>query len=83
MPLDYDITRKKFEEITRDIIEQTSQNLTLEEATLGFLDVANETMSRPMCNAVEVRGFAPSAHALASFGGTGGQHAYAIADKLG
>ncbi|KAE8330727.1 Hydantoinase B/oxoprolinase-domain-containing protein [Aspergillus sergii] len=83
MPLDYDITRKKFEEITREVNTQTSQNLTPEEVALGFLDIANETMSRPMRNATEVRGFAPSAHALASFGGAGGQHACAIADKLG
>ncbi|KAF7628420.1 Hydantoinase B/oxoprolinase-domain-containing protein [Aspergillus flavus] len=83
MPLDYDITRTKFEEITREVNTQTSQNLIPEEVALGFLDIANETMSRPMRNATEVRGFAPSAHALASFGGAGGQHACAIADKLG
>ncbi|EED17014.1 5-oxoprolinase, putative [Talaromyces stipitatus ATCC 10500] len=83
MPLDYEITAQKFQEITREINKQASQNLTPEEVALGFLNVGNETMSRPMRNATEVRGFAPSVHALVSFGGAGGQHACAIADKLG
>ncbi|KAE8140266.1 Hydantoinase/oxoprolinase [Aspergillus pseudotamarii] len=72
MPLDYEITRKKFEGITLEVNEQTSRNLTTDKVALGFLDVVNETISRPMRNVTEVQGFAPSTHALASFGGAGG-----------
>ncbi|KAJ5893853.1 hypothetical protein N7495_005544 [Penicillium taxi] len=82
-PLDYEIAKQKFDEITREINEQTNQTLSSEEVALGFLDVANETMTRPMRNATEVRGFAPSSHTLVSFGGAGGQHACAISNKLG
>ncbi|KAF7590075.1 hypothetical protein BBP40_003277 [Aspergillus hancockii] len=82
-PLDDEVTRRKFEDIPHEVNQQTSQNLTPEEVALGFLNVANETMSRPIRNATEARGFAPSAHVLASFGGAGGQHARAIAEKLG
>ncbi|EKV19060.1 5-oxoprolinase, putative [Penicillium digitatum] len=81
--LDLEITKRKFHDITREINEQTRQALTAEEVAFGFLDVANETMTRPMRNATEVRGFAPSSHTLVSFGGAGGQHACSIANKLG
>lgn len=50
-PLDADITAKKFEEITATINQHTSQSLTPQEVALGFLNVADETMSRPIRNA--------------------------------
>ncbi|KAL1847141.1 hypothetical protein Plec18167_001983 [Paecilomyces lecythidis] len=82
-PLDHEIVQTKFTEITEDFNAQTSQNLTPEEVALGFLNVANETMSRPIRNATEARGYAPEKHNLVSFGGAGGQHACSIAEKLG
>ncbi|KAI7778944.1 hypothetical protein LA080_001461 [Diaporthe eres] len=82
-PLDSDIVAAKFRDITQDFNQQTSQQLTPEEVALGFLNVANETMSRPIRNITEARGFSPEAHNLVSFGGAGGQHACSIADKLG
>ncbi|PYH85591.1 putative 5-oxoprolinase [Aspergillus uvarum CBS 121591] len=81
--LDYEITARKFTEITREINEQTGQTLSSEETALGFLNVANETMSRPIRNATEARGFHPEHHNLVSFGGAGGQHACSIATRLG
>ena len=50
-PLDAAVVKRKFTEITDDFNAQTSQNLTPEEVALGFLNVANETMSRPIRNA--------------------------------
>lgn len=82
-PLDPEIVSAKFEHITREFNQQTSQQLTPEEVALGFLNVANETMSRPIRNITEARGFSPEAHNLVSFGGAGGQHACSIAEKLG
>jgi 5-oxoprolinase (ATP-hydrolysing) len=82
-PLDPEIVAAKFKTITHDFNQQTSQQLTPEEVALGFLNVANETMSRPIRNITEARGFSPEAHNLVSFGGAGGQHACSIADKLG
>ncbi|KZL79982.1 hydantoinase b oxoprolinase [Colletotrichum incanum] len=82
-PLDTAVVEQKFAELTADFNAQTSQSLTPHDVALGFLDVANETMSRPIRNATEARGFAPENHHLVSFGGAGGQHACEIADKLG
>lgn len=133
-PLDIEIVKSKFKEITDVFNAQTDQNLTPEEVAQGFckqlldlfiltplylfgaheckvlrqvfqfpllmtthlnnkrnqsltlgiaVNVANETMSRPIRNATEARGFAPEKHNLVSFGGAGGQHACSIADKLG
>lgn len=82
-PLDYEATAQKFDEITNEINSQTGQSLTPEEVALGFLNVANETMSRPIRNATEARGYHPERHNLVSFGGAGGQHACSIAQRLG
>ncbi|KAH7068509.1 Hydantoinase B/oxoprolinase-domain-containing protein [Paraphoma chrysanthemicola] len=83
LPLDVDITQRKFQDLAADVTAQTGQNFSPEQLALGFLDVANETMSRPIRNATEARGFSPDKHNLVSFGGAGGQHACDIADKLG
>ncbi|KAK7211459.1 hypothetical protein V2G26_018637 [Clonostachys chloroleuca] len=82
-PLDVEVVKEKFQAITNEFNSQTSQKLTPEEVALGFLNVANETMSRPIRNATETRGYAPEDHDLVSFGGAGGQHACAISEKLG
>lgn len=49
-PLDVEVVKEKFQAIT-EFNSQTSQKLTPEEVALGFLNVANETMSRPIKNA--------------------------------
>ncbi|KAL1601734.1 hypothetical protein SLS60_006649 [Paraconiothyrium brasiliense] len=82
-PLDVDITRQKFIVLAEEVASQTGRHLSSEDVALGFLDVANEAMSRPIRNATEARGYIPEAHNLVSFGGAGGQHACSIADKLG
>jgi 5-oxoprolinase (ATP-hydrolysing) len=83
LPLDIEVTQQKFRDLAAEIATQTGQDYSAEQIALGFLDVANETMSRPIRNATEARGFSPNKHNLVSFGGAGGQHACAIADKLG
>lgn len=56
---------------------------TLTEVALGFVDVANEAMCRPIRALTQARGLDVSQHVLACFGGAGGQHACAIARQLG
>ncbi|KAJ5254058.1 hypothetical protein N7524_011238 [Penicillium chrysogenum] len=83
-PLDREVSRKLFEEITEKInSEHSVTQLTAEEVALGFLKVADESMTRPIRNLTEARGFETSAHHLASFGGAGGQHACNVAASLG
>jgi 5-oxoprolinase (ATP-hydrolysing) len=53
------------------------------ECALGFIKVANETMSRPIRSLTQARGFNPKNHILDIFGGAGAQHACSIARELG
>jgi len=86
-PLDVDAVRHQFSQLT-DTINNDPHNprgekLSAEEVALGFLDVANEVMVRPIREISIIRGFNIRKHILACFGGAGGQHAVAIARKLG
>ncbi|RTE77581.1 hypothetical protein BHE90_007940 [Fusarium euwallaceae] len=83
-PLDRDITKKLFQELTDKINTEHGQTrLTPEQVALGFLKVADESMTRPIRNLTEARGFETSSHHLACFGGAGGQHACNVAASLG
>ncbi|KAJ5586345.1 hypothetical protein N7450_006132 [Penicillium hetheringtonii] len=81
-PLDVQITRTKFTELADQINAETGQNKSPEEIALGFIQVANESMAKPIRALTEARGYDTSAHNLACFGGAGGQHACAIASSL-
>ncbi|KAK8116552.1 uncharacterized protein PG998_004833 [Apiospora kogelbergensis] len=83
LPLDLEIVAKKFEELTGQINRDTGRSMTTVEVAHGFIDVANESMSRPIRALTEARGFETAQHNLATFGGAGGQHACEIARKLG
>jgi 5-oxoprolinase (ATP-hydrolysing) len=78
-PLDYEASRKAFEEllvkVNADLISTGGKTKTVEELAIGFLEVANETMCRPIRSLTEAKGYRTSEHELAVFGGAGGQHA--------
>ena len=57
--------------------------MTAQEVANGFINVANESMSRPIRAITEARGYETAQHHLATFGGAGGQHACEMAEKLG
>lgn len=88
-PLDINATRDKFDELAKQInVYRKSQDplakdMTLEQIAQGFVNVANETMCRPIRQLTEMKGHETSNHALACFGGAGPQHACAIARSLG
>lgn len=83
MPLDYEIVREKFEELTERINRESGSSLTPYEVACGFINVANSAMARPIRALTEQRGFMTSDHNLSCFGGAGGQHATALAALLG
>ncbi len=56
---------------------------TVDEVAMGFVQVANEAMCRPIRALTQMKGYDAAAHVLACFGGAGGQHACAIATSLG
>ncbi|KAG6541304.1 hypothetical protein Mapa_017357 [Marchantia paleacea] len=88
-PLDVEATRAAFQELATSINvhrreqDPTSEDMSVEAIALGFLDVANEAMCRPIRQLTEMKGYETSKHALACFGGAGPQHACAIARALG
>lgn len=88
-PLDIDATREEFEKLARQINsyrksqDSSAKDMTVEEIAQGFVNVANETMCRPIRQLTEMKGHETSNHALACFGGAGPQHACAIARSLG
>ncbi|KAK8445607.1 hypothetical protein SEVIR_9G357100v4 [Setaria viridis] len=89
MPLDYEATRKAFEDLAAEINshrksqDPSVKDMTVEEIALGFVNVANETMCRPIRQLTEMKGHDTKNHALACFGGAGPQHACAMARSLG
>lgn len=83
LPLDREVVTKRFEELTAQICADTGRSMTAHEVANGFIDIANESMCRPIRALTEARGFETSEHILSSFGGAGGQHACEIAAKLG
>jgi 5-oxoprolinase (ATP-hydrolysing) len=86
-PLDVDAARKAMADLTEEInaycVAAGLPSMTLEEVALGFIQVANEVMVRPIREISVMRGFDIKAHILATFGGAGPQHACAVARTLG
>ncbi|KAI0219976.1 5-oxoprolinase [Lamellibrachia satsuma] len=91
-PLDLAQATAAFTTLTQQVNEFTRSQtegdprkppLTMEQVAMGFIQVANETMCRPIRSLTQGRGHDTSRHALTCFGGAGGQHACAIARSLG
>jgi len=75
-----------FDQLTETINEFNAASgkvMTKEEVAMGFIAVANEAMCRPIRALTQGKGYDTAKHALACFGGAGGQHACAIARSLG
>lgn len=88
-PLDLNATRCDFEKLAKQINayrksqDPGATDMTVEEIAQGCINVANETMCRPIRQLTEMKGHETRNHALACFGGAGPQHACAIARSLG
>lgn len=79
IPIDMEAARAALEVILRLLPNPTPP----EELLTGFLDIANERMADAVRKISIREGYNPSDYALVAFGGAGGQHACAIAEKLG
>lgn len=88
-PLDLESTREAFCKLADTINsyrrekDPSSRDMSVEEIALGFIDVANEAMCRPIRELTEMKGHETRKHTLVCFGGAGPQHACAIARALG
>lgn len=78
-PLDAEVVREKFVALAAEIGGDRSPEAVAE----GFLDVAIENMVNAIKTISVARGYDVPQYALSCFGGAGGQHACAIADRLG
>uniref|UniRef100_A0A7S3ECR6 5-oxoprolinase n=3 Tax=Rhodosorus marinus TaxID=101924 RepID=A0A7S3ECR6_9RHOD len=93
-PLDVEATKLAFDKLTKEVnafemLQQETRkgyiarHFTPEQVAIGFVQVANETMCRPIRSLTEAKGFDVRTHVLSCFGGAGGQHACSVARSLG
>ncbi|MBL4621063.1 MAG: aminotransferase class V-fold PLP-dependent enzyme, partial [Immundisolibacteraceae bacterium] len=81
--IDAGASRKALLSRTEQINRATGDNLSVEQVALGYLQIANQQMAKPIRSVSVARGYDLRDHALVSFGGAGGLHAGELATILG
>lgn len=79
LPLDTAAAEQRLQELCAQLPTPT-EPLALAQL---LLDLANEAMADAIRQISVRKGYDPAQHALVAFGGAGGQHACAVAEKLG
>ena len=82
-PLDADITKAKFTDLSNQITADTGDTRGPEEVAAGFTEIAVANMANAIKKISVQRGYDVTEYVLNVFGGAGGQHACAVADALG
>ncbi|MBX3438472.1 MAG: hydantoinase, partial [Planctomycetaceae bacterium] len=83
-PLDREAVARQLQALCREVAAAPSgRNYETQQLAEGFLEIANANMVRAIRRISVARGYDPADHVLVTFGGAGGQHACAIARKLG
>jgi 5-oxoprolinase (ATP-hydrolysing) len=80
--LDRDASIKAFEQLAVEINSERETPLSVMQIAQGFIDVANDAMSKPIREVSIAQGHDITKHKLVCFGGAAGQHACAIAKSL-
>lgn len=75
--------REKLDTLMQTITQATGDRPDEAGLLQGFLDIANERMANAIRRVSVRKGVDPRDYALVAFGGAGGQHACAIAGRLG
>ena len=83
IPVDREPAAAALDEVRRELQRRTGEIARPEAILEGFLEIANERMAEAIRRISIRRGYDPADHALVAFGGAGGQHACAVADRLG
>jgi 5-oxoprolinase (ATP-hydrolysing) len=83
IPLNLRAASERLEELLARLHERTGERPKPGALLAGLLEIANERMADAIREVSLRRGYDPAAHALVAFGGAGGQHACAIAARLG
>ncbi|MFI9830298.1 hydantoinase B/oxoprolinase family protein [Streptomyces sp. NPDC051913] len=82
-PLDAELVRERFAELTREIHERTGDDRTPEQVAEGYLQIAVANIANAVKRISVQKGHDVTRYALTTFGGAGGQHACMVADSLG
>ncbi|MER6571562.1 hydantoinase B/oxoprolinase family protein [Streptomyces sp. NPDC001093] len=82
-PLDEGAVRARFTELAEQTAAATGRRRSPEEVAAGFLDIAVLNIANAVKKISVQRGRDITRYALVAFGGAGGQHACAVADRLG
>jgi 5-oxoprolinase (ATP-hydrolysing) len=83
VPIDVRPAREALEAVRRRLRTETAEEADPDALLEGFLEIANERMADPIRGVSLRRGYDPAEHVLVAFGGAGGQHACAVAERLG
>ena len=83
IPVDVSAAESALEDLLDSMAGAGRERPGRNDLLLGLLEIANERMSEAMQSISIREGAAPADHVLVPFGGAGGQHACAIADRLG
>lgn len=82
-PIDPGIVAERFADLAAAIAAETGQQLAPQDLAEGFVKIAVASMAQAIRKISVARGHDVTSHALACFGGAGGQHACLVADALG
>ncbi len=82
LALDSQRPRVALQEVSAQLA-QLGEVCSAESVAEGFFDVANASMADAIARVSVARGLDPRRHGLVVFGGAGGQHACAVAERLG
>ena len=83
--LDLKIVQRKFRSLVAAIARArpAAAKMSAESVALGFIEIAVDSMANAIKEISVQRGYDVTAYTLQCFGGASGQHACAVADKLG
>lgn len=82
LPVDIEAAEAAFAEVLT-ALQETAESPGRDELLEGFRAIADERMAEAIRSISVRRGYDPADYALVAFGGAGGQHACAVAERLG
>ncbi len=83
LPIDPGRARLALETVRETVRREAGEDTDPDVLLAGFLEIANQRMADAIRAVSLRRGYDPVDFALVAFGGAGGQHACAVADRLG
>jgi 5-oxoprolinase (ATP-hydrolysing) len=82
IPIDFDSAKRRIDAVADSVDREQKQHIDNMRLLEGFRDIANERMADAIRRISIRKGYDPRDYTLVAFGGAGGQHACAVADKL-